>query len=396
MRRRDFIAATTFGLATLAAGGRGGAAAKADKYRVAIIGRTKQGDYGHGLDTVWNDVPQAQVVAVADPDAKGLTAAAQRVKAPRTYADYREMLDKERPQIVSVAARWLDCHRDMVLACAEHRCHVFLEKPMCQDLEQADEMIAAMEKRNLKLAIAHQTRYSPALAHAKKVMAEGLLGDILELRGRGKEDSRGGGEDLMVLGTHVMDLMRFFAGDPQSCFAQVRANGRLVTKADVREGAEGIGPLAGDEIHAMYRFAGPTVGYFATDRARHGAAARYGLEIRGTKGILTTTMGAFPDVWFVEDPSWQPGRSQAQWKRITSEGIDRPEPVSDPSHRYGNRLIALDLIRAIETDARPQGSMYDGRAALEMILAIYESHRRNAPVPLPLSNRKHPLRLLSA
>ena len=53
------------------------------------------------------------------------------------------MLEKERPQIVSVAPRWLDCHRDMVLACAEHGCHVFLEKPMCQDLEQADEMIAA-------------------------------------------------------------------------------------------------------------------------------------------------------------------------------------------------------------------------------------------------------------
>jgi len=396
MRRRDFIAATTFGLVTLTAGGRVGAAAQADKYRVAVIGRTKQGDYGHGLDVVWNDVPQAQVVAVADPDAKGLAAAAQRVKAPRTYADYRQMLDKERPQIVSVAARWLDCHRDMVLACAEHGCHVFLEKPMCQDLEQADEIIGAMEKRNLKLAIAHQTRYSPALAHAKKAVAEGLLGDVLELRGRGKEDARGGGEDLMVLGTHIMDLMRFLAGNAQSCFAQVRANGHPVTKSDVRDGAEGIGPLAGDEIQATYRFAGPTLGYFATDRARHGAAARYGLEIRGTKGILTTTMGAYPDVWFVEDPSWQPGRSKARWKRITSEGIDEPEPVSDPNHRYGNRLIALDLIRAIETDSRPQGSMYDGRAALEMILTIYESHRQNAPVPLPLRNRKHPLRLLSA
>jgi predicted dehydrogenase len=266
---------------------------------------------------------------------------------------------------------------------------------MCQDLEQADEMIAGMEKRKLKLAIAHQTRYSPALAHAKKAMTDGLLGDILELRGRGKEDSRGGGEDLMVLGTHIMDLMRFLAGDPQSCFAQVRVNGRPVTRADVREGAEGIGPLAGDEIQALYRFSGPTLGYFATDRARHGVAARYGLTICGTKGILTTTMGAFPEVWFVEDPSWQPGRSKAAWKRITSAGIDRPEPVSDPNHRHGNRLIALDLIRAIETDGQPHGSMYDGRAALEMILAVYESHRQNAPVPLPLSNRKHPLSLLA-
>ena len=57
-------------------------------------------------------------------------------------------------------------------------------------------------------------------------------------------------------------------------------------------------------------------------------------------------------------------------------------------------MVALDLIRAIETDTQPQGSMYDGRAALEMILAVYESHRLNAPVELPLQNRKHPLTLL--
>jgi predicted dehydrogenase len=396
MRRRDFLAATTFGLTTWTAGRQVTAAAKGDKYRVALIGRTGGGNYGHGLDVVWNDIEQAEVVAVADPDPKGCAAAAQRVKAPRTYADYRQMLEKERPQIVSVAPRWLDCHRDMVLACAECGCHVFLEKPMCPDLEQADEMIAAMEKRNLKLAIAHQTRHGPALAHAKKAIADGMLGDILELRGRGKEDARGGGEDLMVLGTHIMDLMRFFAGDPQWCFAQVRADGRAVTKSEVRQGAEGIGPLAGDEIQAMYQFGGPTMGYFATDRARHGASSRFGLEIRGSKGILTTVTGAFPEVWFVADPSWQPGHSKAPWKRISSAGIDQPEPVSDPSHRQGNRLIALDLIQAIEMDRRPLGSMYDGRAALEMILAVYESHRHKAPVPLPLANRKHPLSMLSS
>jgi predicted dehydrogenase len=195
----------------------------------------------------------------------------------------------------------------------------------------------------------------------------------------------------MVLGTHVMDLMRFFADDPQSCFAQVRSEGRPVTRKDVRDGAEGIGPLAGDEVVASYRFGGMTMGYFSSHRARHGASERYGLSIFGSKGVLTTTLGAVPDVWFIEDPAWQPGRSKAPWRRISSEGIDKPEPLSDLQHRIGNRLIAQDLIRAIETDTQPKGSIYDGRAALEMILAVYESHRMNAPVSLPLANRKHPL-----
>jgi predicted dehydrogenase len=396
MRRRDFIAGATLGLAAVSTGRQSIAGTGPAMYRVAVIGNTGRGDYGHGLDIVWSDIEQAEVVAVADPDPQGLAAATQRLKAPRGYADYRRMLEKEHPHIVTVAPRWLDGHRDMVLACAQNGCHVFLEKPMCQSLDQADEMVAAFEQRNLKLTIAHQTRYSPALAHTKNAIKEGLLGDILELRGRGKEDRRGGGEDLMVLGTHVMDLMRFFVGDPQWCFAQVRTDGRPVTRGDVRDGAEGIGPLAGDEIHAAYRFGGTTMGYFSTHRARDGASGRFGLQIYGSKGILTTTTGAVPEVWFTEDPAWQPGRGNSPWKRISSEGVDRPEPLSDPQHHYGNRLIALDLIRAIESDSRPKGGMYDGRAALEMILAVYESHRLNAPVGLPLPNRKHPLSLLSS
>ncbi len=391
MKRREFIRNTA---ARLAAFGAVRAKAKERKYKVAVIGRTGKGNYGHGLDVVWNDIDQAEIVAVADVDAKGRAVAARRLKAPRAYADYHEMLEKERPQIVSVAPRWLDCHRDMVVACAEFGCHIFLEKAMCQTLEQADEMVAALEKRNLKLAIAHQTRYSPSLLHMRRAIADGVLGDIVELRGRGKEDRRGGGEDLMVLGTHVMDLMRFFAGDPQWCFARVSDGGKPVTKSQVRDGAEGIGPLAGDEIHATYRFSGTTMGYFSTHRASHGAAKRFGLQLFGTKGILTMTTGALPEIWFVEDPTWQPGRSEARWKRVTSAGIDKPETLIDRGHALGNRLIALDLIRAIETDTQPKGGMYDGRAALEMILAVYESHRLGAPVDLPLKNREHPLSLL--
>jgi predicted dehydrogenase len=394
MKRRDFIKNTAIGLAALTASRPHNTNAKGLRYRVAVIGRTGRGNYGHGLDVVWNDIDRARVVAVADEDLKGRAEAARRLNAPNAYADYRQMLEKERPQIVSVTPRWLDCHRDMVLACAEFGCHVFLEKPMCQDLEQADEMVAALEKRNLKLAIAHQTRYSPALKHVRQIISEGKLGDILELRGRGKEDRRGGGEDLMVLGTHIMDLMRFLAGDAQWCFANVRDNRKPVTKNEVRKGAEGIGPLAGDEIHAMYRFGKTTTGYFSTQRAKHGASKRFGLQIFGTKGILTITTGALPEIWFVEDPSWQPGRSKARWKKITSAGIDKPETLSDSDQRLGNRLIARDLIRAIEKNTQPKGSIYDGRAALEMILAVYESHRLNAPVELPLKNRRHPLGLL--
>jgi hypothetical protein len=59
-----------------------------------------------------------------------------------------------------------------------------------------------------------------------------------------------------------------------------------------------------------------------------------------------------------------------------------------------NVWIARDLLEAIEKDRQPRGSMYDGRAALEMILAVYESHRLRTAVDLPLKNRRHPLTML--
>src|SRR5262245_41706386 len=161
----------------------------AKTYRVAVIVRTGKGNYGHGLDVVWKALDNVEIVAVADEDEKG-RAAAQRLGAKNAYADYRQMLEKERPAIVSVADRWLDGHRDMVLACARARASIFLEKPMCRTLAEADEMVRECEIRHVKLAVAHQTRYSPRLQRVKELIADGRLGDLIELRGRGKEDNR--------------------------------------------------------------------------------------------------------------------------------------------------------------------------------------------------------------
>src|SRR4051794_23438564 len=114
-------------------------------YKVGVIGRTGHGNYGHGLDLVWRQLDNVQIVSVADENEAGRRAAQQRLGAANAYADYREMLRKERPQIVSVATRNPETHRDMVVACAEAGAHVFLEKPIGRTLQEADEMVAACE-----------------------------------------------------------------------------------------------------------------------------------------------------------------------------------------------------------------------------------------------------------
>ncbi len=361
----------------------------AKTYRVAVIGRTGKGNYGHGLDVVWKAFDNVEIVAVADENEKGREAAAKRLGVKNAYTDYRQMLEKEKPQIVSVADRYLDSHRDMVVACARAGASMFLEKPLCRTLAEADEMVKACETHHVKLAIAHQTRHSPRIQAALDLIKDGKLGEVVEMRGRGKEDARGGGNDLMVLGTHVMDLMRVFAGDARWCFASIKQNGKPATKDDVVPGGEGMGPVLGDRINATYGFDKGVQATFGT--MKNGGGKRFGLQVFGVKGILALTTGSLPPIHFCEDPTWT---GQATWQPITSAGLDKPETIKDGGLGLGNEWIVKDLMEAIEKDRQPKGSIYDGRAALEMILAVYESYRLKGMVEMPLKNRQHPLTML--
>ncbi len=362
-------------------------------YRVGIIGRTNKGNYGHGLDVVWGAVPRVEVVAVADDNKAGLAAAIKKTGAQKAYSDYREMLDKEELDIVSISQRWIDQHHAMCLACAEHGCHMYMEKPFCRTLQEADDIVEACEMRHLKLAIAHGNRYTPQLKIAKRLIADGEIGDVLEVRARGKEDSRrGGGEDLWVLGTHMLDLMRALVGDTDSCFASVSEKGRPVRNSDVYDGNEGIGPLAADAIDAMYAFRSGAVGYFSSHRGQAGNPSRFGLKVFGSKGVIEFQSGYLRTAYLLKDPSWSPGRSKAQWMPISSNGVEKPETRSAP-HR-ANLDAVNDLIDAIEKDRQPISSVYDAREATEMIVAVFESHRLGGPATFPLKNRKNPLTML--
>ncbi|WZO98088.1 Gfo/Idh/MocA family oxidoreductase [Isosphaeraceae bacterium EP7] len=361
----------------------------APPYRTVVIGRTGRGDYGHGLDLAARDQPKFQLVAVADDDAKGLATAAKRLRVEHAYADYREMLDREKPQFVVIGPRWLDGHAEMVLECASRGVlGIFCEKPLAPDLASCDAIVDACDRSHVKLAMAFQTRYSPRYARIKELIAEGAIGEVLEVRGRGKEDRRGGGEDLMVLGVHIFDLMHDLLGEPVWCFARVTEGGRAVGPDQVRQGAEGIGPLAGDRIDAMFGFRDTAaVAHFATSRPKE-PGARFGLTIYGSKGRIRMGFGWLPPAFILADPSWEAAGSSA-WAPIPVDGVGTLESADLAA---GNGAIVADLIRAVETDSQPRTDARAGRTAVEMVMACYASHGRGGMVAMPLADRgTHPL-----
>jgi predicted dehydrogenase len=145
----------------------------AKKYRVAVIGRTGRGDYGHALDEAWLKFASIEIVAVADDDKMGLAAAKKRLGVDRGFADYIEMLDETKPDIVCICQRWVDQHRDMAMAAAERGINVYMEKPFCRSLAEADEIIDACERAHVKLAVGHPTGYGPKVDRLKKLIKAG-------------------------------------------------------------------------------------------------------------------------------------------------------------------------------------------------------------------------------
>ena len=132
-----------------------------DHFTVAIIGHTGRGGYGHYLDRAFQGVEGTRVIAVSDPD----EAARERVRAiygsPVGYADYREMLARERPDITVVASREIGDHHQIVMDVARSRSHVYLEKPVAASLAEVDDMIHACEAHDLTLVVAHPWRGHP-------------------------------------------------------------------------------------------------------------------------------------------------------------------------------------------------------------------------------------------
>ena len=366
-------------------------------YRAAVIGRTGRGDYGHGLDVALLDQPRLTVVAVADENPAGRAAAAKRLGVEQAYEDYRTMLDREKPQFVVIGPRWVDAHKEMILACAERGIHMFCEKPMARDVAECDAIVTACERSHVKLAMAFQTRYGPRYERAKELIAAGAIGEVLELRGRGKEDRRGGAEDLLVLGPHVMDVYRDLLGAPAWCFARVTENGQPITKASVHPGAEGLGPLAGDRIEAMFGFARTSaVAHFATARPKDGINGRRTPCTSSARRASSSSASAGSRATSCSPTRPGPTPLAPRWTPITSAGLGKPETLKDSGMVPANRLIVADLIHAVESDTQPRASVYDGRGALEMLLACQASNAQSKPVALPLVERtRHPLETLS-
>ena len=379
--------------------------------RVAIIGHTGQGGFGHSLEQAFVGVKGAEIVALADPDAGGRRQYGERTGARSTYADYREMLAAEKPDIAVLATHEMSGHLQMVLAAAAVGAHVYVEKPLATTLGEVDRMLDACERAGVLLVMAHPWRGRPQIQqHAIPMIRQGEIGEPRWVRLYGHPPAGPGfslpvasGDLWMIdLYPHLFDFACQLFGTPLWCQSLITRDGRPATPADRYEGPFGMGPTAGNGIAAQYQFDTCTVefvSYWAASTAwRHGESLPYGAEVHGTAGTLCLSGPTIegPDLYLHPythpyGPTWgnpHPALLGApQWQVLAHEQVARRQKWVNAHHRMARSM--LDLLDG----KQPEYDLCLGPAArltVEMTIAARLAHIRGARVTFPVAETGNP------
>jgi len=150
--------------------------------------------------------------------------------------------------------------------------------------------------------------------------------------------------------------------------------------------------LAGDELHATYRFAKGVTGYFdsiANDGTQnHG----FGLSLIGSQGRIQIWCDDSPLARFVPGNPFQAATSSEEALPISTAGVGQIEPLHDLHKKVYQHLVPVeDLLDSIGSDREPICGLKDAGATVEMICGVFESHRLGRTVKFPLVQRDHPL-----
>lgn len=362
--------------------------------RAAVIGHTGAGNYGHGLDILFQRLDNVRLIAIADADPEGLDAAQLRTGAEGQYTDYHEMLEAEKPQLVAIGPRETGERHAMVKAALEAGAHVCCERPLARTLRDADELVDLARGKGLKVAVLNPMRLDP---HMRRFHAEyrALIGELIEMKVFGMMDHRAGGEDLLVLGNHLFDLVRLFAGEPGYCTATITRNGEpaLADEPHFSE-KEDLGPLLGDVIHAEFMMESGVHVTYVSDQRLHKILGPWGIEFIGDKGRARLFAGQPPTLaLLVEDNVDLPDRTTRwqRWPRI-EENEAYHAPVGHLSgNDAANRIVVQDWLAAIAEDRDPVCSAENALKALEMIHGVWQAGATMKRAYFPLANRLHPL-----
>ncbi len=347
-------------------------------YRAAVIGLGRMGstfddemDRGSSIYVPYCHTPayvaspNVELVAGADPHEGQRSVYTERwgLDAEHVHDDYRTMLEREDLDLVSVCTNAR--HRpEIVEQVAKSGVRaIWAEKPMAFSLAEADRMVEICADNSVALAVNCARRYNPHLTQASRMIQGGELGEIYQITALFNCF-------LSHNGTHGIDAMRYLVGgDVEWVFGEMESDEAASREED----------LTGN-------------GYFAFDNGVRGYLRSTTVGPTGGEFDVIGSQGRFRSL--VDCQVFELYKAVPGGRRDSLQMAQVPFPL--PLNIPGSGLtIVADLIEAAEAGHSPRCSGEDGRKALEIAIAMRESHRRGGVrVDLPLTDRS--LRIISA
>lgn len=319
-------------------------------------------------------IEDAELVAVCDVVAEKAQALSEEFTSRAWCTDEQELIARDDVQVVVVGVP-SGLHHAVALAAIDAGKHVIVEKPIDITLERADTMIAAAQERGVVLSVVSQKRFEPATQHLKAAVDAGRFGRIVfadvyvkwwrtpeyySCGGWKGTKALDGGGALINQSVHQIDLLRWIMGPVR------RVYGRVDTRVHQIEGEDTAAAVVEFGCGAMGVIEGSTASY-----PGHPAT----LSITGERGSAQLEDGRLTE-WRFADGEESEADILARFVGMSGSGGGDPASIS----ARGHELQFRDVIDAIRTGRRPLADGEEGRKALELILAIYESSELGVPV----------------
>jgi predicted dehydrogenase len=184
----------------------------------------------------WTRIPEVEIVALSDRTEDKAASIVAQYGVPRSYADWREMIDREQPDFVDIITP-PDTHEEMCRYAAERGVHIICQKPLAPSYAISRRIVECARAAGVRLMVHENFRWQPWYRGIKRIQNDGIIGDFTHLAFSMRMGD-GWGDDaylarqpffrdypkLLVYetGVHFIDTFRFLLGDVVSVFAQLR------------------------------------------------------------------------------------------------------------------------------------------------------------------------------
>lgn len=327
--------------------------------RVAVIG---VGAMGKNHARVYAEMPGVELVGVSDVSAATAESVAQR-SGGRAYTDYRELLDKEKPEAVTVAVPTVD-HLTVALELIGRGIHLLIEKPIAFSVEEGRQIIQAAEAANVRLAIGHIERFNPAVLALKNHLAQGELGRVFQVDARRQGPFPARVRDVGVvidLAVHDLDIMRYVTGAE---VVRVYAETEQRIHSTREDLVAGLVRLSDGAVGTL------TINWLTPTKIRE-------LYVTGERGLFRVDY-LTQDLFFFENATAAGSEWEAmQVLRGVSEGrmvrhtVNKKEPLRAEQEAF---------LAAVRGEAAVAVTGLDGLKALELAQAVVTSGQEHRPI----------------